>query len=31
MKIELFTHDRNEITELDYSLAAFIDSIEMED
>jgi 4a-hydroxytetrahydrobiopterin dehydratase len=27
MKIELFTHDKNQITELDYSLADFIDSI----
>ncbi len=27
MKIELFTHDKNQITELDYKLAAFIDSI----
>ncbi len=25
MKIELFTHDKNEITEKDYSLAEFID------
>jgi len=31
MKIELFTHDKNEITALDYELATFIDSIEMED
>ena len=27
LKIELFTHDKNEITELDHSLAGFIDSI----
>ena len=27
MKLELFTHDKNQITELDYSLADFIDSI----
>ncbi len=27
MKIELFTHDKNEITELDYKLANYIDSI----
>ena len=31
MKIELFTHDKSEITVLDYTLATFIDSIEMED
>ena len=31
MKIELFTHDKNEITALDYELATFIDMIEMED
>ena len=30
MKIELFTHDKNEITALDYALATFIDSIEMD-
>ena len=30
MKIELFTHDKNEITALDYTLATFIDSIEMD-
>ena len=27
MKIELFTHDKNQITDLDYSLAKYIDSI----
>lgn len=27
MRIELFTHDKNEITGLDYVLAEFIDSI----
>jgi len=27
MKIELFTHDKNQITELDYKLADYIDSI----
>ena len=27
MKIELFTHDKNAITEKDYSLAEFIDKI----
>ncbi len=27
MKIELFTHDKNQITALDYSLADYIDSI----
>ena len=27
MKIELFTHDENQITDLDYSLAKYIDSI----
>ena len=27
MKIELFTHDKNQITDLDYSLANYIDSI----
>ncbi len=27
MKIELFTHDKNQITALDYSLAAYIDLI----
>ncbi len=27
MKIELFTHDKNQITKLDYSLADYIDSI----
>jgi 4a-hydroxytetrahydrobiopterin dehydratase len=31
MKIELFTHDKNEITALDYALATFIDSIEKKD
>ena len=30
MKIELFTHDKNEITALDDALARFIDSIEKE-
>ena len=27
MKIELFTHDKNQITALDYTLAEYIDSI----
>ena len=27
MQIELFTHDKNEITELDYTLAEYIDSL----
>lgn len=27
MKIELITHDKNQITDLDYSLAKYIDSI----
>ncbi len=27
MKIELFTHDKNQVTALDYSLADYIDSI----
>lgn len=27
LKIELFTHDKNAITEKDYSLAEYIDSI----
>jgi pterin-4a-carbinolamine dehydratase len=27
MKIELFTHDKNQITALDYALAEYIDSI----
>jgi pterin-4a-carbinolamine dehydratase len=27
MKIELFTHDKNQITALDYTLADYIDSI----
>ena len=27
VRIELFTHDKNEITELDYALARFIDSV----
>jgi len=27
MKVELFTHDKNKITELDYKLADYIDSI----
>lgn len=31
MKIELFTHDKNEITALDDALARFIDSIEKEE
>jgi pterin-4a-carbinolamine dehydratase len=27
MKIELFTHDQQKITELDYTLAEYIDSL----
>lgn len=27
MKIELFTHDKNEITGLDYALAEYVDSL----
>ena len=27
IQIELFTHDKNEITELDYTLAEYIDSL----
>ncbi len=27
MKIELFTHDKNQVTALDFSLADYIDSI----
>jgi 4a-hydroxytetrahydrobiopterin dehydratase len=27
LKIELFTHDKNEVTELDYAMANFIDSV----
>ena len=27
MKIELFTHDKQKITELDYTLAEYIDSL----
>jgi pterin-4a-carbinolamine dehydratase len=30
MKIELFTHDKNQVTELDYLLADYIDSIWIE-